>query len=191
MSPDNSRVLVGGSFSTLNGVAAYGMGAARRSVRRDLALGRAGAHPLGRAQRCDHDAEDRRQSGLRRRLRVRRGCGLRRNLCCGPEHRCHQLGERLPGRHLRHLRPEPGALLGRPHAQLQRDRWVPRHQPAIPLAEGHRRPHPAHGDDHQQGRLRLGLHRAALRGPSPVVPGPRVRQLHRRSPGGVVGLGVR
>ena len=27
MSPDNSRVLVGGSFSTLNGVAAYGMGA--------------------------------------------------------------------------------------------------------------------------------------------------------------------
>ena len=183
MTPDQSQVIVGGSFDTLNGTGAYGMGALDAASGATPPVGRAGAHPHGRPQRRHHEPEGRRHHDLRLRLRVRLRRELRGHLRRRPLGWGDQVGQRLPRRRVRRRAVRRCPLLGRPRARLHRHRRLARHQPAGALAEGAGRP--AHPDrhDHRQGRLRLGLPWPAVRRCAAVVPRPRVRQLHARPPG--------
>jgi hypothetical protein len=107
-SPDSSRLIVAGSFTLLNGAAAYGMGAL------DAASGAACRGPLSTASAAPVSTghlqpEHRRHPGLWVGVRVRRGSLLRGHLRGRPVHRSTELGQRLPRRHVLHL-PQNGVL---------------------------------------------------------------------------------
>ena len=103
-SPDGSRVIVGGSFTTLNGVSAYGMGALNATTgateawaanARLRAAGNDGAIPASHS-----DGTQIYGTGYA----FGAGATFEGTFARRSEHRCDQLGERLPRRYLRHLR---------------------------------------------------------------------------------------
>ena len=146
-------------------------GRARRGDRRHRARGRrsqrirtAGVNGAITSLKADGDED------LRLGVRVRGGRQLRGHLRRRPEHRRDQLGQRLPRRHLRHRSCDWLAVLGLATPTTARviDGFR-RHQPAVALAEGHGLLDRGHRDDDPEGRLRVGLHRRALRGAPAVV----------------------
>ncbi len=72
MSPDQTQVIAGGSFATLNGVGRLRHGRARRGHRRHPPVGSADEDPHRRPQRRHHEPEGRRDERLRLGVRVRR-----------------------------------------------------------------------------------------------------------------------
>ena len=96
MSPDQSRVIVGGSFEHAQRGPRLRHGFGRRHVRCHPAVGRQHPDPHGRPQRWHHQPQHRRHAGLRHGLRVRQRRHVRGQLLGRPVHRRHQLGQRLP-----------------------------------------------------------------------------------------------
>ena len=71
MTPDQSRVIVGGAFQNVNGSPANGLGRGRRQQRRAAALGREPGRPRRRRQRGHSEPVHRRHRDLLDRLRLR------------------------------------------------------------------------------------------------------------------------
>ena len=136
-SPDKSRVIAGGSFATINGDDAYGMGALDAATGANLPWAANARIRAAGLNGAISSSQHRRHLDLRRRLRLRRRRLIRGHLRGGPEHRRNQLGQRLPRRHLRHL---PGGLgrlysVGHDH-NCTVVGGFPDTSPRVPLAEG-------------------------------------------------------
>ena len=139
IAPDQSRVIVGGRFTTAaTASAAYGMGSVRRVRWRGPALGGEQDDPRCRStERRHHHSPDRWQAGLRRRLRLRIRRNFEGTFAADPFTGAITTGQRLPRRHVRHLPDRTGAVQRRPRPRLPADRCLPRHQPKGALRSAH------------------------------------------------------
>ena len=99
MTPDKTRVIPAGSFTTLSGQPAYGMGSLMASAGSRQPVAGQDRIRDGRRRRRHHVDQGRRDAGLRHRLQLhaerngRLGGHLRDRPHVGPD----QLGQRLPG----------------------------------------------------------------------------------------------
>ena len=186
LAPDGSRVIVGGSFTALSGVDAYGMGSIS-TTERDPAVGREPDDP--RSPAANGAITSLRTDGKQiygTGYCLRRPDGqLRGHVRGRPDDRQHQLAQRLPRRHLRRAADRPGPLQRQPRARLHDDRRLPRHQPARPLAARARR-RPSHPTGTNTGPDTYGWNYTGLPDSDASCTGSRDlgRHLHRSGPGG-------
>ena len=189
LSPDGSKVVVGGGFTSLNGVPASGLGAV------DSTTGATQPFPMNQVvtdggNKCgitNLTVDNNQIYGGGFAFGVRQ---LRGHLRRGRQHRRRELGQRLPRRHLRHLPDRAGPLQRQPRAQLLLHRRLPEQQPDVehqhaPRVGLHDLP-----DRHERGgrRLRVGLHQRPRLLAAAVVPDGGHRWLHRSEPGRLVAV---
>ena len=136
VSPDGTKVLLGGSFSTVNGVVgSYGMGAVNADHRHAGEVGRE-QHPPGlggqlRGAQPHEPREHRlRDDVLVHQRRPRRDRQLRGRSRDELDRRLHRLGRRLPWRHVLGSRVRRCALHGGSCPRLRTDRRLPAARPA-------------------------------------------------------------
>ncbi len=132
LTPDGSRVIVGGAFANVNGAQARGSAALDATTGASLpwAINHT-VYSYNTATWVAHpEPVHRRHGHLRHRMELRRPEQLRGHVLRRPGHRQRQLARGLSRRHLRHLRHERRGLRRQPRALLQQRRRLPRHQPA-------------------------------------------------------------
>ena len=190
------QVIPAGSFTTLNGQPAYGMGRSWRPTAGANLRGRPGQDPRRRAPTAPSpSSRPTAHAGLRRRATPSARPGARQlegTFALDPDDRCRSTGVNDCLGDTYDVAPVGTVLYNvSPPARLHRRRRVPRHQPARALAEGRGRSTttPPTPDDEER-RLRLGRHLRATRHanacctgtrPSPSAPTPPAARRPGRS----------
>ena len=165
MTPDNTRVIPGGSFTTLNGQPAIGMGSIMASAAA-INPWAATTRSARRAPRRHHGPEGRRDAVYGTATRSAPERAFEGTFALDPvTGEIDWLNDCLGDTY--DVAPAGPALQRSPPPRLLRRRRLARHQPARALAEGRRLVHLPHQHADQERRLRLGRHYGLLGTPTP------------------------